>query len=134
MLRHEITESEMMQNLDIINVHLKKMKDLKILLHMDDFGKGYSSLSQLVNLKIDTLKIDGSFVSNMTERGENFEIVKMIVNLAHNLGMDVIAEGVETEEQLARLRRLGCEYAQGYYFSRPVPGEEAERFLAKGLR
>jgi len=133
-LRHEITESEMMQNLDIINVHLKKMKDLKILLHMDDFGKGYSSLSQLVNLKIDTLKIDGSFVSNMTERGENFEIVKMIVNLAHNLGMDVIAEGVETEEQLARLKRLGCEYAQGYYFARPVPGEEAERFLAEGLR
>jgi diguanylate cyclase (GGDEF)-like protein/PAS domain S-box-containing protein len=127
--RPEITESVLMEDLDAASLLLERLKHMNILLHMDDFGTGYSSLSYLVRFRVDTLKIDGSFVSHMETAGESVEIVRMIVALAHNLGMQVIAEGVESEQQLAQLRRLGCEYGQGYYFSRPLPAERAEELL-----
>ena len=128
-LRPEITESAIMENLDVASATLDRLKELKILLHLDDFGTGYSSLSYLVRFRVDTLKIDGSFVSNMDVRGENFEIVRMIVALAHNLGMEVIAEGVETPEQLAQLKTLKCEFAQGYLFSKPVDPDAARALI-----
>ena len=124
-LRPEITESAIMENLDIASSTLDRLKELKILLHLDDFGTGYSSLSYLIRFRVETLKIDGSFVSNMDVRGENFEIVRMIVALAHNLGMEVIAEGVETPEQLAQLKTLKCEFAQGYLFAKPMDSDAA---------
>jgi EAL domain-containing protein (putative c-di-GMP-specific phosphodiesterase class I) len=92
---------------------------------MDDFGTGYSSLSHLHRFPVGTLKIDRSFINQMSAPDENSEIVRTIVSLAHNLHMEVIAEGVETEEQLSHLKDLKCEYGQGYYFSRPVDAESA---------
>jgi diguanylate cyclase (GGDEF)-like protein len=129
-LKLEMTESLVMQNVETASAMLKEMKALGVLLGIDDFGTGYSSLSYLSRFPIDTLKVDSSFVSRIGEDKENLEIVRTIITLAHNLRMDVIAEGVETAEQLSRLRDLGCEYGQGYYFSRPVPAEEANHLIA----
>ena len=133
LIRPEITESQVMENFEVAAEMLDRLKGLNIHLHMDDFGTGYSSLSNLVRMHIDLVKIDGSFVGNMDVRGENFEIVRMIVSLAHNLGMQVIAEGVETAEQFGLLKTLKCEYVQGYHFSRPVPAEEMGRLIAKDV-
>ncbi len=129
-LKLEMTESLVMQNVATASAMLKEMKTLGVLLGIDDFGTGYSSLSYLSRFPIDTLKVDGSFVSRIGEDKENLEIVRTIITLAHNLKMDVIAEGVETAEQLSQLRDLGCEYGQGYYFSRPVTAEEANHLIA----
>ena len=100
-------------------------------LDIDDFGTGYSSLSYLHEFDIDVLKIDRSFIRRMIADDGNFEIVRTIVSLAHSLKLEVTAEGVETEEQLSRLRGLGCEYGQGYYFSRPVEAAAAEPLIAR---
>jgi diguanylate cyclase (GGDEF)-like protein/PAS domain S-box-containing protein len=129
-LKLEMTESLVMQNVASASEMLKEMKALGVLLGIDDFGTGYSSLSYLSRFPIDTLKVDGSFVSRIVEDKENLEIVRTIITLAHNLRMDVIAEGVETAEQLSQLRDLGCEYGQGYYFSRPVSAEEANHLIS----
>src|ERR687898_2695567 len=110
---------------------LRRLKNLGVKLSIDDFGTGYSSLSYLHRFPIDTLKIDRSFVSRMTDNQENAEIVRTIVVLAQNLGMDVVAEGVETNDQLALLKKLGCENGQGYYFSKPVNSDGAERIIAE---
>jgi EAL domain-containing protein (putative c-di-GMP-specific phosphodiesterase class I) len=109
---------------------LDELRGLGIRIHLDDFGTGYSSLSYLHQLPLDGMKVDRSFVRRLDEpRGES--IVRTIVELAHSLGMYVLAEGVETREQYDRLRTLGCEHAQGYYLSRPVGAREAGNLLAK---
>lgn len=128
-LKLEITESAMMENPENVISMLIQLKSLGIQLSIDDFGTGYSSLSYLHRFPIDTLKIDRSFVSTMDEGSENGEIVRTIVSLAKTLGMNIVAEGVETIHQLHQLRILGCEYGQGYLFSRPVPFEEASKIL-----
>jgi diguanylate cyclase (GGDEF)-like protein/PAS domain S-box-containing protein len=128
-LKLEITESAVMDDVDSATEMLKKLRALGIKLSIDDFGTGYSSLSYLHRFPIDTLKVDRSFVVNMSEDSENVEIVRTIVSLAQNLGMNVIAEGVETKEQLAALRRLGCENGQGYLFSKPVAAKAAENLI-----
>jgi diguanylate cyclase (GGDEF)-like protein/PAS domain S-box-containing protein len=128
-LKLEITESAVMDNVETATEMLKKLRALGIKLSIDDFGTGYSSLSYLHRFPIDTLKVDRSFVVNMSEDGENVEIVRTIVSLAQNLGMNVIAEGVETKEQLAALRKLGCENGQGYFFSKPVNAKAAENLI-----
>jgi len=97
---------------------------------IDDFGTGYSSLSYLHRFPVDTLKVDRSFVGRMGEGAEDGEIVRTIITLARNLGMAVVAEGVETARQGDLLRGLGCEYAQGYFFSRPLDADAAARWLA----
>ena len=99
---------------------------------IDDFGTGYSSLAYLKNLPANILKIDKSFVGGLGENAQDIAIVRMVVDLAHTLGMEVIAEGVERADQLAQLVEMCCDLAQGYYFARPLPPEEASRSLASG--
>ena len=96
---------------------------------MDDFGTGYSSLSYLHKLPLDALKVDRSFVSQIESDAEKLEIVRTIITLAHNLGLEVIAEGIETREQMFILRELGCELGQGYLFSRPLDAAAATDLL-----
>jgi diguanylate cyclase (GGDEF)-like protein/PAS domain S-box-containing protein len=124
-LSFEITESTMMRNSDAVSTLLARLHDLPVGLDIDDFGTGYSSLSQLQHLPVQTLKIDRTFVSRIGPDADAIEIIRTIVDLAHNLGMDIIAEGVETAAQLAQLKAIGCEYAQGYYFGKPTDGETA---------
>jgi diguanylate cyclase (GGDEF)-like protein/PAS domain S-box-containing protein len=125
----EITESVVMENIDTATEMLRQLRALGVQLAIDDFGTGYSSLSYLHRFPIDTLKIDRSFVTRMSENNENTEIVRTIVVLAQNLGMDVIAEGVETNEQLVLLQKLGCENGQGYFFSKPANSDGAEKII-----
>ncbi|HEY9302447.1 MAG TPA: GGDEF domain-containing phosphodiesterase, partial [Phormidium sp.] len=129
-LKLEITESSLMGNSASETAMLQQLKSLGIQLSIDDFGTGYSSLARLHQLPIDTLKIDRSFINQMGFDSESLEIVRTIISLAHILEMDVIAEGVETAEQLLQLQSLKCEYSQGFFFSRPVDRQTAERFIA----
>jgi len=119
-LKLEITESVLMDNAESATSMLLKLKALGVQLHMDDFGTGYSSLSYLHRFPVSMLKIDRSFVSNMGVSGENSEVIRTIVTLAKNLGMDVTAEGIETAEQLVQLKEINCRYGQGYLFAKPV--------------
>ncbi len=129
LLKLEITESSAMENANhTINV-LNKLKSIGVQLSMDDFGTGYSSLSYLQKLPFDTLKIDRSFVNNVGPHGENSQILQTIISLAKNLRMRVIAEGIETESQLAVLKHLGCDYGQGYFLAKPKPKDTTERLL-----
>jgi predicted signal transduction protein with EAL and GGDEF domain len=130
-LKLEITEGAVMDNIDTATEMLRHLRDLGVQLAIDDFGTGYSSLSYLHRFPIDTLKIDRSFVTRMANNPENVEIVRTIVMLAQALGMDVVAEGVETKEQLKLLRDLQCEYGQGYYFSRPSSPSDAEKIIVE---
>jgi diguanylate cyclase (GGDEF)-like protein len=129
-LELEITESVMSQNPQVVRDTLQDLKDLGVQIGVDDFGTGYSSLSRLKDLPIDTLKIDRSFVAGLKEDAADEHIVSSILSLASGLGLSVVAEGVETPEQAAQLRTLGCEMAQGYYFSRPLPREVVDTLLA----
>lgn len=128
-LKLEITESIAMNDVESTIALLMRLKALDLSLSIDDFGTGYSSLSYLHRFPTDTIKVDRSFVSRMGDKTEDAHIVQTIIMLGHNLGMNIVAEGVETAEQLAHLRSLKCEYAQGYFFSKPVPSETAEALL-----
>jgi diguanylate cyclase (GGDEF)-like protein/PAS domain S-box-containing protein len=129
-LKLEITESVFSDNIEAAVGLLTQLRELGVQLSIDDFGTGYSSLSYLQRFPIDTLKIDRSFVTQMMENEENLAIVRTIVALAQNLGMDVVAEGVETEDQLKLLRKLECENGQGYLFSTPLGGQQLDQFIA----
>ncbi|HEX2269145.1 MAG TPA: diguanylate cyclase [Pyrinomonadaceae bacterium] len=129
-LKLEITESVFSDNIEAAVKLLTQLRNLGVQLSIDDFGTGYSSLSYLQRFPIDTLKIDRSFVTQMMENEENLAIVRTIVALAQNLGMDVVAEGVETEDQLMLLRKLECENGQGYLFSTPLGGRQLDQFIA----
>ena len=128
----EVTESTFARDEEAAASALGRLKGLGVRVHIDDFGTGYSSLALLHRLPVDALKIDRSFVRRMGEDGENTEIVRTILTLAHQLGMDVVAEGIEGQEQLGYLRAMDCDRGQGYRFSKPVPGEVAEAILAAG--
>jgi diguanylate cyclase (GGDEF)-like protein/PAS domain S-box-containing protein len=130
-LKLEITETLIMESIDFARDTFLQLKALAIQLQMDDFGTGYSSLSYLHRFPIDGLKIDRSFVSRIGEDGENLEIVRTIALLAHNLGMGVTSEGVETAEQMAQLRELKCEYGQGYFFAKPLGNEAASALISE---
>jgi diguanylate cyclase (GGDEF)-like protein len=129
-LKLEITESVVMENAEAAALMFKQLRSLGVQLSIDDFGTGYSSLSYLHRFPLNYLKIDRSFVSRMTTDDEN-AIVRTISTLARNLGMQVIAEGIETEEQYQQLRLLGCEFGQGYLFSQPVDGASVLHLLAQ---
>ena len=128
-LKIEITESAMMDNAEQAMAAILDLRTRGVQTCMDDFGTGYSSLSYLQRFPVDYLKIDRSFISRMDADSKSLEIVKTIIKLAHQLERMVIAEGIETASQLKRLRTLGCEYGQGYYFAKPFCGEEAAVFL-----
>ncbi len=130
-LKLELTESAAMEDVNGTIEQLAKLKALDLKLSLDDFGTGYSSLSYLHQLQTDTLKVDRSFVGRMEETAtEDSEIVRTIITLGHQLGMDIIAEGIETAAQLVSLQNLNCNYGQGYYFSKPLPKEETARLIA----
>ncbi len=129
-LKLEITESVILENTDYAADTLQRLKELQVQLSIDDFGTGYSSLHYLHRFPFDNLKIDRSFISRIGPSGENLEIVRAIITLAHSLGMDVVAEGIETPAQASYLRNLGCEHGQGYFFSKPLDGDGARAILA----
>jgi diguanylate cyclase (GGDEF)-like protein/PAS domain S-box-containing protein len=133
-LEIELTESLFMSDVTLAVELLHGMKALGINMSIDDFGTGYSSLSYLSRFPIDVLKIDRSFVAEITRDSNDAAIVASIIALAHNLKLAVIAEGVETEEQLDYLRRHGCDEMQGYYFSRPLPADEFEQLVRQRRR
>jgi diguanylate cyclase (GGDEF)-like protein len=132
-LQLEITESLMMDDVNQSITSLESLRDVGVHVAMDDFGTGFSSLSYLAKLPIDTLKIDRSFVSEMTNSEEGLALVATTINLAHSMRLRVVAEGVETEVQLQRLRELGCDEMQGFLFCKPVPVDVLEgKFLMPG--
>jgi diguanylate cyclase (GGDEF)-like protein/PAS domain S-box-containing protein len=126
----EITESVAMQNTEATIARLGALKALGVRLAIDDFGTGYSSLSYLQRFPIDILKIDRAFVKGIAENDDDEALAHTIVQLARTLRLKTVAEGIETYEQLERLRALGCDYGQGYYFARPMPGEQLAAMLA----
>ena len=130
----EITETAIIENTASAAIMLKQLRELGVKLFLDDFGTGYSSLSYLHRFEFNALKIDRSFVSSIGFDGENLEIVRTIVTLAHALDMNVTAEGVETTTQLAQLIGLKCEHGQGFLFSKPVDCESAGALIAADLQ
>jgi diguanylate cyclase (GGDEF)-like protein/PAS domain S-box-containing protein len=130
-LKIELTESMMFDNIEDTIIKMQKLKETGVLFSMDDFGTGYSSLSYLTRLPLDQLKIDQSFVRNIGVHNNDAVIVQTIIGMTHNLGMTVIAEGVETEAQRTFLEQNGCLNFQGYLFSRPIPLTDFEKLLAK---
>lgn len=131
-LKLEITESLLMEHTALITPLIGKIRNLGIQVSLDDFGTGYSSLSHLHSFPINTLKIDRSFITRMEEQSESAEIVRTILALAKHLNMDVVAEGIESEQQLRKLRAFRCEYGQGFLFAKPLEREAAETLLAEG--
>ncbi len=130
-LKLELTESLVVEDFEFTSTILLQLRDLGVQVQIDDFGTGYSSLSYLHSLPIETLKIDRAFISQLGHSGSGTEIVRTILAMAHSLGMKVIAEGVETGEQLSTLRSLDCEFVQGFFFARPVGELEAGNLLEK---
>ena len=138
-LELEITESGLLSDPAYANMLLHQLADIGVHLALDDFGTGYSSLSYLKNLPVNQLKIDRSFVNNMSNDATDAMIVRSVIELAHNLGLDVTAEGVETADQLAHLRDLSCDTVQGYHLTKPlaaglVPGWIAGHHHRNGVR
>jgi EAL domain-containing protein (putative c-di-GMP-specific phosphodiesterase class I) len=129
----EVTENVFMEDPHAAGATLQRLSDLGVSIAIDDFGMAYSSLTRLKHWPIDTLKVDRSFVAGLGEDEDDDVLVSGIINMASGLGLTVVAEGVETSKQLARLRTLGCSRAQGYYFSRPLPPEEIASLLERHL-
>jgi EAL domain-containing protein (putative c-di-GMP-specific phosphodiesterase class I) len=125
----DVTETVYVTTLAGNTATLDSLRDLEARIFIDDFGVGYSSLAYLKRLPADAIKIDKSFVRGLGEDVEDTAIVRMIIELAHTLGLKVIAEGVETEEHLALLEEMGCDMAQGYHFAKPMPPEEIPALL-----
>lgn len=128
-IKLEITETTIMEDAENAVEKLRRLKNLGLTISIDDFGTGYSSMSYLQQFPLDNLKIDLSFVRLMEVSPENKEIVRAIVSLAHTLGLDVVAEGVENEQQEQTLRDLGCEFAQGFLYAQPMPVEDAKHMM-----
>ena len=128
-LKLELTESVALENLELVVAKMNKLKEIGVSLSMDDFGTGYSSLSYLKKLPFDQVKIDRQFISNVATDSSDAVMVKTIIELAKNFRMAVIAEGVETDLQLAYLKQYGCNLYQGYFFSKPIPIKEFEALI-----
>jgi diguanylate cyclase (GGDEF)-like protein len=132
-LRIEVTESSIVEDHDRTASTLRRLKDLDVSLEIDDFGTGYSSLSRLHEYPFSTVKIDRSFVKDLDTEPESLHLVETILRLAEGLGLSVIAEGIETQEQLAKLTSLGCGYGQGYYFSRPADSHSTQKAIQQAM-
>jgi EAL domain-containing protein (putative c-di-GMP-specific phosphodiesterase class I) len=133
LLSLEITETTIMADAEAAAETLRAIRALGVRLAIDDFGTGYSSLTYLRRFPVETLKIDRSFVAGIGRDREDEAIVDMVLSLARALGLQVVAEGVETADQVDRLRRVGCDLMQGYYFGKPMPAEDVETFLQQAL-
>ena len=133
-LKLEITESSMMQDLPLTKRLLERLREKGIQLSIDDFGTGYSSLSQLQNFPVNTLKIDRSFLKILDGNPENLGLVPVILSIANVMDMEVVAEGIETIEQLQQLRALGCQFGQGFLFSKPLEADAATQFMTQTLQ
>jgi EAL domain-containing protein (putative c-di-GMP-specific phosphodiesterase class I) len=131
-LELELTESTIMRDVEATVGTLNALKEMGVHIAIDDFGIGYSSLSQLKRFPIDSLKIDRSFICNVTSSKDDLAIVVAIIAMARSLGLKIIAEGVETAEQMAVICEQGCHEMQGYHFSRPVPAMKFIEFLRRG--
>jgi EAL domain-containing protein (putative c-di-GMP-specific phosphodiesterase class I) len=129
MLRLEVTETAVMGNPALALDTLNRLHELGVRLAIDDYGTGYSSMAYLKRLPVDELKVDRSFVLNMTASDNDAILVRSAIDLGHNLGLTVVAEGVETDEHVQALRRLGCDIAQGYHFARPMPPDDVVAWL-----
>ena len=132
-LEIELTEESFIENVEHNHEQMRRISELGVHLAIDDFGVGYSSLGYLRDFTVDLLKIDRSFITEVTERHDDAVITRAVINLAHNLGIRVVAEGVETEEQLRFLKLNRCDLAQGYYMSRPVPASDLPTVIERGL-
>jgi EAL domain-containing protein (putative c-di-GMP-specific phosphodiesterase class I) len=132
-LELEITESVLLDESEDSATALRALRELGVGLVLDDFGTGYSSLSYLRRLPLDTIKIDRSFVDGIDDDNSNLPIVQAVIALAHGLGIEVVAEGIETAGQLERLRELVCDRGQGYFYARPQPPEALGELLARGV-
>jgi EAL domain-containing protein (putative c-di-GMP-specific phosphodiesterase class I) len=128
----EITETTLMHRMDVALETMNRMRESGVRFSIDDFGTGYSSLAYLSTLPIDSLKIDRSFVAGMYDKPQNVEIVRAVMTLGQAMGRRVIAEGIETQEQLSTLLSLGVHVGQGYLLSRPLPAEKAEALIPAG--
>jgi EAL domain-containing protein (putative c-di-GMP-specific phosphodiesterase class I) len=124
LLELELTESILVSNAESVTSELRRLRALGVSISIDDFGTGYSSLAYVKKFPVDRIKIDQSFVRNIVTDPNDAAIVRAIINLGHGLGIDVIAEGVDSPEQVDMLRAEGCEEAQGYLFARPCPAED----------
>ncbi|HAN74911.1 MAG TPA: GGDEF domain-containing response regulator [Planktothrix sp. UBA8407] len=133
-LKLEITESAIMDNHKHVATILKELRKRHILISIDDFGTGYSSLSYLHSFPVDTLKIDKSFVQRLNLESENIGLIPVIISLAKTMNMNVVAEGIELVDQLEILRELDCGFGQGYFFAKPLPGEQLIKFLSSNPR
>jgi diguanylate cyclase (GGDEF)-like protein/PAS domain S-box-containing protein len=132
-LKLEITETVFMEHFESTAATVAKLGELGVEIYIDDFGTGYSSLSYLTRFALKLLKVDRSFVSQISSDPRSVEIARTIVTLAHNLGLTALAEGIETEEQLSKLQAIGCEFGQGYLFSAPVPPDVARELIGRCL-
>ena len=133
-LHLEITESAYTENPGQLIETVRSLRERGFVIEMDDFGSGYSSLNMLTNLPIDVLKLDMQFIRNETAKPENQGILRFIIDIARWLKLSVVAEGVETKEQFERLKKIGCDYVQGYYFAKPMPAGEFEELIGEGKR
>ncbi|NLH59572.1 MAG: EAL domain-containing protein, partial [Clostridiales bacterium] len=129
----EITESVVMKKTDKVRADIERLQELGARLVLDDFGTGFSSLSYISSFKIDVIKIAATFLHNLRPDSVNYSIIKFIGEMASSLDMYVVAEGVETRDQLKEIKRLGCIGGQGYIFSKPEPKEEITKILKEGL-
>jgi diguanylate cyclase (GGDEF)-like protein len=130
-LKLELTESMLVDDIERVLQTLHEIRSRNIQLSIDDFGTGYSSLSYLPRFPINTLKIDRSFTSRMVDDAENLEIVRAIVSLARSIGLEIVAEGIETPQQITQLQTLGCGYGQGYWLSKPLDSQSATKLIAE---
>ena len=128
-IENEVTERTVMNSASETISKLVRLKQQGFKLSIDDFGTGYSSLSYLVRFPLDVLKIDRSFIQQITSLDEKQAIVDAIIQMSHRLKMKVVAEGVETEQQASLLKELGCDFVQGYYYSKPIPLDELLELL-----
>jgi EAL domain-containing protein (putative c-di-GMP-specific phosphodiesterase class I) len=129
----DVTETAYVKLLAGNTTILDRLRGLGLRFSIDDFGTGYSSLSYLKRLPADAIKVDRSFVKGLGETVEDSAVVRMIIELAHTLGLEVIAEGVETEEQMALLEEMGCDFAQGFLFAQPLPPEDIPGLLSSDI-
>ena len=132
-LKLEVTESAYTDNAEALIAVIEKLRDSGFEIEMDDFGAGYSSLNMLSSLPIDVLKMDMKFIRNLEKDAKNFRMIELVLDIAKFLGVPVVAEGVETEEQMNLLKDARCELVQGYYFSRPLPAGEFEELIKKEI-